>query len=397
MAKSTVPVVQIVGLCKAFKDFWRRPRVQAVQDLDLEIRPGEVFGLLGPNGSGKSTTIKLILGLLYPTRGRIAVFGRPPTDVAIKKRIGYLPEESYLYQFLDARETLDFYGRLFQQHGKVRTERLRMLLEMVGLQREARRRIGEYSKGMARRIGLAQALINDPEFLILDEPTSGLDPIGTRQIKDVIRRLGDMGKTILLSSHLLADVEDVCDRVCILYGGRKRAEGTIDELLARDDRTQITTQRLDEDTIDEFRTLVARRGIHDVQVEVPRGRLEHLFLQIVREAQEARLATSGVGAAGAIPEFLGSSTDSGQQLIESLLAAGSAEPPAEPVAVAAPAADEKSATQQIIEELLAPQEAPAAASGSGVEAEPAESPAPRKIEADESVIDDLLGGGGKSQ
>lgn len=397
MAKSTLPVVQIVGLCKAFKDFWRRPRVQAVQDLDLEIRPGEVFGLLGPNGSGKSTTIKLILGLLYPTRGRIAVFGRPPTDVAIKKRIGYLPEESYLYQFLDARETLDFYGRLFQQHGKVRTERLHLLLEMVGLQREARRRIGEYSKGMARRIGLAQALINDPEFLILDEPTSGLDPIGTRQIKDVIRRLGDMGKTILLSSHLLADVEDVCDRVCILYGGRKRAEGTIDELLARDDRTQITTQRLDEDIIDEFRALVARRGIHDVQVEIPRGRLEHLFLQIVREAQEARLATSGVGAAGAIPEFLGSSTDGGQQLIESLLAAGAAEPPAEPVAVAAPAVEEKSATQQIIEELLTPPEAPAASPGPGIDADSAEPLPPRKIEADESVIDDLLGGGGKSE
>ncbi len=395
MAKSTIPVVQAVALTKAFKDFWRRPRVQAVTDLDLSIRQGEVFGLLGPNGSGKSTTIKLLLGLLFPTRGRVAVFGRPPTDVAIKKRIGYLPEESYLYQFLNARETLDFYGRLFQQHGKVRRERLSMLLDMVGLQREARRRVGEYSKGMARRIGLAQALINDPEFLILDEPTSGLDPIGTRQIKDVIRRLGDMGKTILLSSHLLADVEDVCDRVCILYGGKKRAEGTIDELLTRDDRTQITSERLDEDTIAQIRAIIARRHPGDVEVAVPRGRLEHLFLQIVREAQEQKVATHGVGAAGAMAEFLG--TSKGEGLIDALVAASSAPLPApvQPVALATPVDETSSATQQIIEDLLSPDEhTDLENSPTAREAEPAPPPKPRKVQADDSVIDDLLGGRG---
>jgi len=396
MGKSTIPVVQTAGLTKAFKDFWRRPRVQALSDLDLTIKPGEVFGLLGPNGSGKSTTIKLILGLLFPTRGRVAVFGRPPTDVTIKKRIGFLPEESYLYQFLNARETLDFYGRLFQQHGSVRAERLNLLLEMVGLQREARRRVGEYSKGMARRIGLAQALINDPEFLILDEPTSGLDPIGTRQIKDVIRRLGDMGKTILLSSHLLADVEDVCDRVCILYGGKKRAEGTIDELLARDDRTQIVTSRLDDSTITELRQLVARHGATDVEVSVPRGRLEHLFLQIVREAQEQKLATSGVGAAGALPGFLGAPAG-GETLIQSLIEASAARPPVEPVALSAPAPDAPSPTQQIIEELLAPQDTRVEAEDETPRKEvesSRDSGTKRTVRADESVIDDLLGGRG---
>jgi ABC-2 type transport system ATP-binding protein len=399
MDSKSLPVVQTVGLTKTFKDFWRRPRVEAVKDLNLEIRPGEVFGLLGPNGSGKSTTIKIILGLLHPTRGRVAVFGRPPSDVGVKQRIGYLPEESYLYQFLNARETLDFYGRLFQQHGKVRTDRLQLLLDMVGLQHEARRRIGEYSKGMARRIGLAQALINDPEFLILDEPTSGLDPIGTRQIKDVIRRLGDMGKTILLSSHLLADVEDVCDRVCILYGGKQRSEGTIDELLARDDRTQITTDRLDDAALAAVRRAMAEHGVQDVEVAVPRGRLEHLFLKIVREAQEAKLATSGVGATGAIPEFLGSSAGEGDAVIRSLIEAGTAPAPQAPRETRVADPDEPSATEQVIEDLLAEQAPlptapePAAPTAPEQPAKPREA-APRPIDADEGVIDDLLGGRG---
>ncbi|MHC4234423.1 MAG: ABC transporter ATP-binding protein, partial [Planctomycetota bacterium] len=219
--QDTLPVIQTAGLTKVFKDFWRRARVEAVKDLNLEIHRGEVFGLLGPNGSGKSTTIKMLLGLLYPTRGRISVFGKAPTDVAVKSRIGFLPEDSYLYRFLNARETLEYYARLFRQASTMRRERIDRLLDMVGLTHEAKRRVGEYSKGMARRIGLAQALINDPELLILDEPTAGLDPLGTRQIKDVIRDLGQRGKTILLSSHLLADVEDVCDRVVILYGGHQ--------------------------------------------------------------------------------------------------------------------------------------------------------------------------------
>jgi len=399
MAKNTLPVIQTVGLTKVFKDFWRRPRVEAVKDLTLEIRPGEVFGLLGPNGSGKSTTIKLILGLLYPTKGRISVFGRPPTDVAIKKRIGYLPEESYLYQFLDAKETLDFYGRLFQQHSRIRCDRRDMLLEMVGLQHEAKRRIGEYSKGMARRIGLAQALINDPEFLILDEPTSGLDPIGTRQIKDVIRRLGDMGKTILLSSHLLADVEDVCDRVCILYGGQRRAEGTITDLLSQKDVTQITTDKLTPETIEEVRSLVQERESKDIEVAAPRGRLENLFLRIVHDAQAARVATSGVGEAGAIPEFLGTSTSTGEDIIKSLMEDSPAAPPEEPVEIRVPPTDEQaSPSEQVIARLLADEAKPAEEQeaapqterAAAAQADEGEAPPPKPVQADRGVIDNLL-------
>ena len=196
-------VVKCAGLTKLFHDFWMRPRVRAVDEISFDIRRGEVFGLLGPNGSGKSTTIKMLLGLLHPTSGQIAVFGRHPRDVAIKNNIGYLPEESYLYPFLTARETLDYYGRLFHQDSMQRRKRIDMLLEMVGLERVARRPVGEYSKGMARRIGLAQALINDPQLLILDEPTSGMDPIGSADVKTLIQTLARRGKTILLCSHLL--------------------------------------------------------------------------------------------------------------------------------------------------------------------------------------------------
>ncbi len=325
MTKSLTPVVQTVGLCKTFKDFWRRPKVEAVKDLNLEIHPGEVFGLLGPNGSGKTTTIKMLLGLLYPTRGRISIFSRPPTDVAVKARLGFLPEESYLYRFLVAHETLDFYGRLFRLPARIRRERSDRLLDMVGLHYEAKRPIGEYSKGMARRIGLAQALINDPEFLILDEPTSGLDPIGARQIKDVVRELKHKGKTILLSSHILADVEDVCDRVTILYGGQQRAAGDIDELLQRTDATQITTPALSEETIERIRELIQRLERKDIlQVSHPRVRLEEFFLRIVEEAQAANIRTSGARVGGEIPGFLQKRTEAVEDVVGSLVAASRA-------------------------------------------------------------------------
>ncbi len=393
MTKPSLPVVQTVGLHKVFKDFWRRPRVSAVQDLNLEIRPGEVFGLLGPNGSGKSTAIKMLLGLLYPTRGRISIFGRPPTDVAIKQRIGYLPEESYLYRFLDAKETLDFYGRLFRQHGQVRRERRDMLLEMVGLQHESSRRIGEYSKGMARRIGLAQALINDPEFLVLDEPTSGLDPIGTRQIKDVIRRLGDMGKTILLSSHLLADVEDVCDRVCILYGGKVQAEGTIKELLAQKDVTQIRADKLRPDTIEEIKSVVERRESKSIEVSVPTGRLENLFLKIVEDAQAAKIETSGAGQAGAIPDFLGAATDDGGAIIQSLIKAADQDVKTEPTPVAAIQEEKPQPSKKVLDELTKPK-ASLESTDTRADSKPGTAPpdTPSKaVQADQSIIDGLLG------
>ncbi len=397
MVVQTLPVVHTAGLCKTFRDFWRRPRVEAVKDLNLEIRPGEVFGLLGPNGSGKTTTIKMLLGLLYPTRGRISLFGKAPTDVSVKARIGFLPEESYLYRFLVAHETLDYYGRLFRLPRRVRKDRSDRLLDMVGLRHEAKRRVGEYSKGMARRIGLAQALINDPEFLILDEPTAGLDPIGARQIKDVIRSLGDKGKTILLSSHVLADVEDVCDRVTILYGGQQRAAGEIGELLRRSDVTQITAPRLSEDTVNQLRDLIARLEKRDIlEVSNPRVKLEDFFLKIVEEAQAANIRTYGARKGGEVPDFLQKATESTmEEVVESLVEASSHRLERVDTADLPPRDARAEPSREIIEQLLGSGKS----EGSDDQVEAAKQQVPdtapeslhKKRVADGGVIDALLG------
>lgn len=299
-------VLQTMGLTKVFRDFWGRQRVLAVDQLDLEVRRHEIFGLLGPNGSGKSTTIKMLLGLLNPSRGWARVLGKNPGDVKTNARIGYLPEESFLYPFLNARETLDFYGRLFGLSADQRASRIDSLLDMVGLSATASRPVGEFSKGMQRRVGLAQALINDPELLILDEPTSGMDPIGTRQIKDLIIELGKRGKTILLCSHLMADVEDVCDRICILYGGKVRAEGSLDDLLARTEMTRIVSERLDDEVVAEIKTIIQRHHPeYNLQFETPRDRMEDFFLRTVEQAQISDVATSGARMGGKFSEFLG--------------------------------------------------------------------------------------------
>jgi len=392
MAKKLLPVVQTAGLCKTFRDFWRRPKVEAVKDLNLEIRPGEVFGLLGPNGSGKSTTIKMLLGLLYPTRGRISLFGKSPTDVAVKSRIGFLPEETYLYPFLVARETLDYYGKLFRLPVSIRQERTEKLLEMVGLKHEAKRRIGEYSKGMARRIGLAQALVNDPEFLILDEPTAGLDPIGTRQMKDVIRALGAKGKTILLSSHVLSDVEDVCDRVTILYGGQQRAAGDIGELLSDRDVTQITTPALSQETLERLRDLVRRLENKDIlDVTHPRAKLEDFFLKIVEEAQAARVQTSGARAGGAVPDFLAKATEaSTHEIVESLVTASSGSEPL-PIEEFKPPEPEVEQSREVIEQLMGTEATPEQEDGEQAREEKADNEGPRPTpRADKRVIDSLI-------
>ncbi|MCG3127319.1 MAG: Vitamin B12 import ATP-binding protein BtuD [Phycisphaerae bacterium] len=372
---STIPVISLVGVSKVFRDFWHRARVKAVSDLTLDVQPGEIFGLLGPNGSGKSTSIKMILGLLHPTRGRVSVFGKPPDDVATKSRIGYLPEETYLYRFLSGREVIDFYGRLFQIERRGRRRRTDELLEMVGLGSAARRPVGEYSKGMARRIGLAQALINDPDLLILDEPTSGLDPIGSKLVKDVILRLGrDYGKTILLSSHLLSDVEEVCQRVAILYGGVTRAEGSLRELLSRADMTQLTVEKLSPETIREVVEVIRRREGKDARVAVPTDRLETLFLRIVEQARTMRVETAGAVAAGELAGFLG---DDGQA--RAVLAALQR---VEPVAAepAAPAATPQQPARAVLAELSTPLRAP-----------PAAEPQPAAQKIDDALLKDLLG------
>lgn len=312
-------IVESVGLTKIFRDFWMRTKASAVDGVSFQIQKGELFGLLGPNGSGKSTTIKLILGLLNRTKGRLTVFGREPHDVAVKKFIGFLPEESYLYPYLNCYETLDYYGRLYGIGRKVRKRRTDELLEMVGLAQVAHRHVGEFSKGMMRRIGLAQALINDPEFLILDEPTNGLDPIGTRQVKDLLIELKRRGKTILLSSHLLSDVEDVCDRMTILYGGKIHAEGTADELLVDTEHTIIRIPRIQNDgTFAKIeKILLEAEGTSIESVQQPRQNLEAFFIQIVDKAREEKIETSGAKV-GTTAAFL-KGDEEGDVLIDKLV------------------------------------------------------------------------------
>ncbi|HZZ41335.1 MAG TPA: ABC transporter ATP-binding protein [Tepidisphaeraceae bacterium] len=276
--------VHTQNLTKVYKDFWGRDKVRALDNLDLTIHRGEVFGLLGPNGSGKSTAIKLLLGLIFPSRGSASVLGEPAGSTVINERIGFLPEESYLYRFLNGEETLYFYGRLFKIPRKELRRRVPALLDTVGLDEKARKRkLREYSKGMARRIGLAQALINNPDLILLDEPTTGLDPIGTREMKDLIVSLKNQGKTVLLCSHLLADVQDVCDRVTILFRGKKMVEDEVRELIQRRDITQLQATGLTPAQIADLQQYLARTGATSVEITHPTTTLEDLFVRIVRE------------------------------------------------------------------------------------------------------------------
>jgi ABC-2 type transport system ATP-binding protein len=323
-------VVTVRGLTKVFKDFWGRPKARAVDNVDFEVRRGEVFGLLGPNGSGKSTTVKLLLGLLYPTKGLIEVFGHSPRHVATKSRIGYLPEESYLYRYLNSRETLDFFGNLFRLPSKDREDRAEQLLEMVGLGQTRTRAVGEFSKGMQRRIGLAQALINDPDLVILDEPTSGLDPIGCREVKDLIVALARRGKTVILSSHLLSDVEDVCDRVVIYYGGKVQAMGTLKELLATPDSIRITTPALSRETMERVLAIIRKDVAEDkVSIDTPTQNLERYFLDVVQHARQAAAETSGAMSGARVAAYLRGETEAkpaSDRILERLTAPQAAAP-----------------------------------------------------------------------
>ncbi len=279
-------VIETQSLSKIYRDFWGRQKVRALKALDLEVRKGEIFGLLGPNGSGKSTTIKLLLGLLFPTSGRALVFGQEANEASKNERIGYLPEESYLYRFLNAEETLDFYGRLFDMPPSERRVRIDELIEKVGLTWARRRQLKEYSKGMVRRIGLAQALINDPELILLDEPTSGLDPIGTREMKDLIVELKEQGKTVVMCSHLLADVQDVCDRIAILHQGELKELGRVDNLIQVSEETLVRAKGLSPEAEAEIREVIAKHNGQLLEMDKPTTTLEELFLRIVKESEE---------------------------------------------------------------------------------------------------------------
>jgi ABC-2 type transport system ATP-binding protein len=280
-------IVETRRLTKVYRDFWGRRKKDALRALSIEIYRGEIFGLLGPNGSGKTTTIKLLLGLLFPTDGEAFVFGKPAADVKKNERVGYLPEESYLYRFLNAEETLDFYGRLFNMPAGVRQAKAQDLIEKVGLKADRKRTLREYSKGMRQRIGLAQALINDPDLIILDEPTSGLDPIGTRWMKDLIVELRAQGKTVIMCSHRLEDVQDVCDRIAILHEGDLQSYGDVKTLLQDVNRVEMRASGIQ--LTDQLRTdLEAVLQKHGGKLDVvghPTTTLEDYFLHIVEESK----------------------------------------------------------------------------------------------------------------
>ena len=350
-------VIETFSLTKVFSDWWGRNKVYAVDDLNLQIQNNEVFGLLGPNGSGKTTTLKMLLGLLYPTKGKAIVLGGDSTNPKISARIGFMPEESYLYKYLNARETLDFYGRLFKLPAKVRKMRIEALLDMVGLKAVANRAVGKFSKGMARRIGLAQALINDPDLLILDEPTTGLDPIGTRQIKDLILELAKRGKTILLCSHLLADVEDVCDRIAILYGGKIQSQGKVKELLQQTGKRQITTSHISDTTVEKIEQVLREKNA-DYSITSPMDKLETFFIKTVAAAQQQAGATSGVVSTTGIGDFLTAKAE--EDILEKLVStplSSQSSPAADAIEQVTPVEiSETKPDEQLLSELTRPHE-----------------------------------------
>ncbi len=280
-------VVETRNLSKLYRDFWGRKKKVALNALNLTVERGEIFGLLGPNGSGKTTTIKLLLGLLYPTGGEAFVLGQPAAQVRKNERIGFLPEESYLYRFLNAEETLDFYARLFDIPAPERRRRVQYYIEMVGLKADRKRILKEYSKGMRQRIGLAQALINDPELVVLDEPTSGLDPLGTRWMKDLILDLRAKGKTILMCSHRLEDVQNICDRIAILHEGQLQELGQVSTLLQDAQRVEVQASGLplSDELRRDLEQVLSKHGGRLESFGHPTGTLEDYFLRVVAESK----------------------------------------------------------------------------------------------------------------
>ena len=278
------PAVEIVNLVKDFKSSLRRQPLRAVDDVSIRIMPGEVYGLIGPNGSGKSTTMKALLGLVAPTSGRCAIFGKDSMKVDSRNEVGFLPENPYFYKHLSGEETLKFYGKLCGIKRAALRDRVKELLELVGLTGAAERRIGGYSKGMLQRIGLAQALIQEPRLVILDEPTAGVDPVGSREIRDLIFKLRERGITVFLCSHLLEQVQEVCDYVGIIFRGKMIREGKLDELIAIEDQTEFILQDASPELVAEIEALVGRHEQTKlIRTGKPRTTLERLFL---RETQK---------------------------------------------------------------------------------------------------------------
>jgi ABC-2 type transport system ATP-binding protein len=283
----TDPAVAVHGLTKIFPVPLQRQKIVAVKDLNLRIEPGEVFGLLGPNGSGKSTTLKIILGLVSPTRGRTEIFGRDSRLVESREAVGFLPENPYFYKYLTGEETLRFFGRLCGLRGTRLKERINELLDLVGLNKARKRRLGTYSKGMLQRIGLAQALIHDPRLVVLDEPTAGVDPAGSREIRDLILDLKRRGITVLLSSHLLAQAQEICDRVGILAEGVLVREGHLQQLIAIENQTELVIADASAQLVSEIESIVNRSNAKLIERRKSTTTLERLFLEATKN-DEAR-------------------------------------------------------------------------------------------------------------
>jgi ABC-2 type transport system ATP-binding protein len=270
--------VSITGLTKLYPVPMRRQKVVAVKDLNLQVEEGQVYGLLGPNGSGKSTTLKILLGLVTPTRGESKIFGQDSRDYRSHRDVGFLPENPYFYKYLTAQETLRFYGKICGLGGKALDQRIGELLELVGMEDARHRRVGGYSKGMLQRIGLAQALIQDPRLLVLDEPTAGVDPVGSRQIRDLILELKKRGKTVLLTSHLLEQVQEVCDRVGIMARGLMMREGKLDDLVTIEGQTEYLVKNAPPGLTEKLRELAAASGAEFLEARPAQMTLESVFL-----------------------------------------------------------------------------------------------------------------------
>ena len=284
--------ISIKGLTKDFSVGMRGVKLRAVDDLTLEVGDNEIFGLIGPNGSGKSTTIKVVLGLLDASLGECQIYGKPSHTVAARHSVGFLPEAPYFYRYLSGRELVRFYARICGvSRGKI-AKQVDEVIELVGMTEAAHRRVGTYSKGMLQRIGLAQALVHDPQLVILDEPTAGVDPLGSAAIAEIIRELKRRGKTVLLCSHLLAQIEGLCDRVAILHRGKLVREGRVDDLVQEKDAQSLVVQGLSAEGRAAVEKTIAEQGGQLCRVEKPRLSLDSLFLQEVEQREAANAAQS---------------------------------------------------------------------------------------------------------